>query len=304
MSIVALSDFKGEIVIAQATVSPVNENVQWFIDKYEPKYLRELLGSDFAALFIAGLVTIVNGPSPNILNKSVNALLAAGQPVTFFVDISLYPQFDPTSIVITKSPDGAGKLVEYFDMLIEDQDSNGDGTGTFTGWNITGHTTDGITLSEDLTIIISGGTGAGTYPTPNLNPNQRWTALLTPNGYSLKTAIANFIYYWYMRDQDSQTMGIGTGKSKAQNATMVSAGPKIARAWFEMVCISWQVLRYLKCNPTIYPEFVMPCWFNTFYLGWTTWEYSLDIFYTDIYYSFYNRVKIPDVFININSYGI
>lgn len=199
-TIVALSDFRGEIVIAQATVSPVSQNVQWFCDKYEAVYLRELLGSDFATMFITGL--------------------------------------------------------------------------------------------KNATLV------------PPVAVDPRWTALLTPNGYDLKTAVANFIYYWYQRDQDSQTMGIGTGQAKAQNAVIVSAAGKVARAWFEMVCISWQTLKYLRDNASTYPEFVMPCWFTSFYLSWITWEFSSDIFNTEFYYSFYRRFRIPDIFINMNQFGI
>lgn len=193
-TIVALSDFRGEIVIANKSDMAVNEGITWFINKYEPVYLRELLGSDFAALFVAGL---------------------AADPV-----------------------------------------------------------------------------------------DARWTNLLTPNGYDLKTAIANFIYYWYQRDAEIQTVGVGAAKSKAQNATVVSAAGKVARAWFEMVCTSWQTLRFLKCNPTIYPEFVVPRWFNFFFLSWETWSFSMDIFRTETYFGFYRRQRIPDVFINMNQYGI
>lgn len=193
MSIVAKTDFQGEIVIANKSDLAVADGILWFIAKYETKYLNSLLGSDFATLFTAGLI-------------------------------------------------------------------------------------------------------AGTDP--------RWAALLTPNGYDLKTAIASFIYYWYMRDQDTQTVGIGTVKSNAKNAVVVSAAEKVKRAWNEMVCISYQVLKLLKDNAVTYPEFVMPTWFNSFCLSWTTWNFSIDIFYSDIYFEFYRRQRIPDIFININTMGI
>lgn len=55
MSIITYNDFKGEQNIPNADSEGVIDNLQWFIDKYEPKFLRSLLGVDLANEFIAGL---------------------------------------------------------------------------------------------------------------------------------------------------------------------------------------------------------------------------------------------------------
>lgn len=57
MSIIVPNDFKGENTIAQVngSVGGVNSTLQGFIDKYEPKFLRELLGTVLANEFVAGL---------------------------------------------------------------------------------------------------------------------------------------------------------------------------------------------------------------------------------------------------------
>ena len=57
MSIIAPSDFKGENMIAQvaANVGGVQNTLQGFIDKYEPKFLKELLGAVLAKEFVEGL---------------------------------------------------------------------------------------------------------------------------------------------------------------------------------------------------------------------------------------------------------
>lgn len=67
MSIIVPNDFKGENTIAQVngTVGGVNSTLQGFIDKYEPKFLRELLGTVLANEFVAGLaVTPVEDIDP------------------------------------------------------------------------------------------------------------------------------------------------------------------------------------------------------------------------------------------------
>jgi hypothetical protein len=56
MSIIVPNDYSGgEQAIAQLSNSGVRENVQAFIDEYEPIFLKELLGTALANEFIAGL---------------------------------------------------------------------------------------------------------------------------------------------------------------------------------------------------------------------------------------------------------
>lgn len=59
--IIAPSDFKAEVTIAQTENPYMVTNVQDFIDKYEPKFLRSLLGLELATEFIAGLAVL---PTP------------------------------------------------------------------------------------------------------------------------------------------------------------------------------------------------------------------------------------------------
>jgi len=185
MSIITKSDFNTDIKIANKSDVAVNEDLTNFINKYEPRFLNMLFGSDFAALFV-----------------------------------------------------------------------------------------DGVTASEE-----------------------RWLALLTPD---LKIAMASYIYYYYQRDQYSQTVGIGVVKTNPQNAVLWSAKDKVCRAWEEMKVICWNVQKFLKddsesANP-VYPEWVVPSWFQLFCQQWALWSFGLDIFLTDFYFTFGRAYKIPDIY--------
>jgi len=56
MSIITISDFKGEQSIAQTSNAGVIESTQIFIDKYEKKFLKSLLGNALYIDFVNGLL--------------------------------------------------------------------------------------------------------------------------------------------------------------------------------------------------------------------------------------------------------
>lgn len=56
MSIITIHDFKGETNIAQKDNVGVQELLQDFIDKYEYKFLKSLLGKTLADEFLSGLL--------------------------------------------------------------------------------------------------------------------------------------------------------------------------------------------------------------------------------------------------------
>lgn len=184
-NIITKSDFNTDIKIANKSDVAVNEDLTNFITKYEPRFLNMLFGSDFAALFVAGVTTA----------------------------------------------------------------------------------------------------------------EQRFVDLLTPD---LRIAIANYIYYYYQRDQYAQTVGIGVVKTNPANAMLWSARDKVARAWEEMKVISWHVQKFLKqdgeSDVPVYPEWVVPYWFKVFSEQWALFSYGLDVFDTEFYYTFGRFYTIPDIY--------
>lgn len=170
MSIIDASIFKGEISIAHRSQPEVQENIEAFIAKYEPKILNLLMGVEFNALFVAGLIVV----SPEVIAV-------------------------------------------------------------------------------------------------------RWSDL--ESNETLKQIIANYVYFWYMRDQATQTVGMGEAKPKGENATMVSGTDKSVRAWNEMV----DMCREFVLDKTVYPEY------GSTYIP--TWDRFRGYVY-------------PDIFIKINSLNL
>lgn len=101
-----------------------------------------------AALALKG--TLYTGP-----------VIAAGQAIPYFIDVSSFPGATEDSELIIKIPFtdpttgiSTGKLVRVYDIMAVEQDTVGDGTGTFTGWNVYGHPNGSNQFNEDTAITF------------------------------------------------------------------------------------------------------------------------------------------------------
>lgn len=87
--------------------------------------------------------------------------IAAGTLIPFFIDITLYPGVAADSEVITKVKRtdpvtglSTGQKQRFYDIDVVEDDTNHDGTGTFTGWNVYGHDDGSGNFKEDTFITI------------------------------------------------------------------------------------------------------------------------------------------------------
>jgi hypothetical protein len=84
---------------------------------------------------------------------------------------------------------------------------------------------------------------------------QKWQGLTITDGtdspYSL---IAYYIYYHWMRDQASQTTGIGEVKSKGENSDPASPVLKMVNAWNEMSAWIYDLTTFLNRSQETFPE--------------------------------------------------
>ncbi|MDR1347355.1 MAG: hypothetical protein LBJ63_02845 [Prevotellaceae bacterium] len=68
--------FEGEIAIGQVESADVAARVQWFIDKYEPLFLRKLLGCRLADIFMEEYAKPVHDPKWDALADRVRYSIA------------------------------------------------------------------------------------------------------------------------------------------------------------------------------------------------------------------------------------
>lgn len=78
----------------------------------------------------------------------------------------------------------------------------------------------------------------------------KWDGLR--NEETKKSMIANYVYYWWMRNEVSQTSAVGEVITTTENAVRTSPSVKMSRAWNEMVESSWRLIRFLDAKTTVY----------------------------------------------------
>lgn len=88
--------------------------------------------------------------------------------------------------------------------------------------------------------------------------NKHWNGLKFGTSPLKKSLIANYVYYWWMRNNMSQTTIGGEKESKAENAIGSSPRYKMVRAWNDMVEMNIQLRDYLNASLEFYPTYVDP----------------------------------------------
>jgi hypothetical protein len=87
----------------------------------------------------------------------------------------------------------------------------------------------------------------------------KWEGLIEENTQSL---IANYVYYWWIRNEVSKTSGIGEVRPVSENAVNASPADKMVKAWNQMSDKIRRLFHFLYNNADTYPEW-------DFYMYWT-----------------------------------
>jgi hypothetical protein len=81
---------------------------------------------------------------------------------------------------------------------------------------------------------------------------RKWIGL--KDASTKRSLIANWIYYWWLRDKVSVTTEIGEVLEKSNNSDSTSAAVKMVRAFNEMVLWIEELILFLNNNLETYPE--------------------------------------------------
>lgn len=103
------------------------------------------------------------------------------------------------------------------------------------------------------------------------DPDQKWIDL--QNNPKLKQMIVNYVYFWYMRNLTTNSVGSGEVKPENDNSRPTNSKDKQTKAWNDMQYLS---VRY-TLDLSIYPSYVVPHFFRYDpiycynYLMWPIW---------------------------------
>lgn len=264
------SYFIGERNIANIGTSEVDASVGVFIAKYEKEYLQRFMGYELSKNFKEGLLQ----PTPDarytdiLFGKEFTGLdgilkkwdgLVSVTTGTPFLTVGLPEQQDIIFIVgVTPgapingvdtyvNPDLAGKAYKVtqrgfgpLEQLLAD-DSNA--------------------ATADIEVLAEGGfkwLGATRF-----SKDDKY--FITPTSTELdvssvevvpwpESPIADFIYFYYLRDNTSQTQAVGEKRNKQEHAIDVSAKYKMMKAWNDMVSKNLLLMELFITFPEVYPE--------------------------------------------------
>ena len=247
--------FVGELNIPNTSQVAIGSLVDLFIEKYEEQFLNDVLGYSLNKALKAGLQVVpvaqkwtdlIEGVEytdiysktrfwKGLVSQPPSVLNALDAINDIDVRVGRGQQFDPvaatTSTTIPTALVGKDFVIyqRAIGKLIPDVD----------------YSVSGSTLT-----LLSGQFGNNdwyTYKSATL-------AINTSTGTSKASPIANFVYYWYMRNNHTQTASTGETKGKHENADTASIAVKLTRAWNEMSEWICELVNYLNAKKDDYTD--------------------------------------------------
>lgn len=254
MALIDRTYFVGELNIPNTSQAAIGSAVDLFIEEYEDQFLNDVLGYTLYKALKAGLqivpiaqkwTDLIEGVEyTDLANKTRKWKGLVTQPPTVLnaldalnpIDIvvgrgQLYdPVANMTSTTIPAVLVGKAFIFEKraFGKLIEGE------------YSVVGNT---LTLTSGQFSVND----VYTYKAATL-------AINTTTGTNKKSLIANYVYYWYIRNSHTQTATTGEVKPQNENAVIANPALKLVRAWNEMSEWICELVDYLDAKKDDYTE--------------------------------------------------
>jgi hypothetical protein len=261
------SYFQGDLSIGQITSPAVIASVNLFIQKFEDEFLTRLLGYS--------------------LYKAFKAAMLSEAPEQRFIDLRDGKEYQWDGVVqkwrgLVFNSDGS--QVVYTDQSFSDiRFKIGDG-GIITPsagdsfvviGSLAGLTIDDFNIFRNGTYYyptnytFDSATGKIALIYPDVfGPTDevlitRKVIGVTTGGVYKRSPIANYVYYQYLKDSVSFTMGAGEVTPQADVAS--SPKLKMTHAWNEMARMNVDLYQFMNANTGTYPEYINSLYsFNIF----------------------------------------
>jgi hypothetical protein len=254
MALIDRTYFVGELNIPNTSQAAIGSAVDLFIEQYEDQFLNEVLGYTLYKALKAGLQIVPVAQKWNDLIEGVEYTDLAGktrkwkglvtQPPTV---LNALDAVNPIDIVVGRGdqydPTPATTSVTIPATLVDKSfifEKRGVGKLIAGEYSVSGST---LTLIGDQFAIDD----VYTYKSATL-------AINTSTGTAKKSLIANYVYYWYQRNNWTQTATTGENKAVNENSTAATPALKMVRAWNEMSSWICELVDYLNAKKDDYTE--------------------------------------------------
>lgn len=271
MSFVNNSYFIGEKNVPNTSYADVSSVLSNLIVVHEPEYLKTILGYELFLLFMAGIqvaspdqryldillgqdFTGENGNRKRwagLISASSAAISAIINPTglndfSFVVGVSTgAPVNGNVSYINTSLAGKSFKVTQRGFGPLESLKSDNSNVATA---DISIRSTGGFNWLRGITFSTSD----KYFITGLYSPIDISTL---PTNFDAQSPIADYVYWYWLKFNHTQTSGLGEVRSDATNAIRVSPKYKAVLSWNNMVEKSWLLYEFLRVNPTVYPEY-------------------------------------------------
>lgn len=252
MSLIDSSYFIGSINIPNTSKPEISERLDWFIKKYEPVLLAGVLGYELYQAFKTGLQqTVVDQKWFDILYGSdftYNNRLRRFRGL-IVIDDELNPgTYFPEDINFTADQDNED-TGEYHNSFL-----------TGKTYRVVQRGVGPLVPVDEIVFLSDGFSKVAGFQVGEKFTIQFTQATPLPEPAGVTTSdikqslIANYVYFYWMKDQYTQTVGLGEVASKAENAELANPAAKMILAWNEMIDDIDNLYLFLQQNQSVYPE--------------------------------------------------